>query len=121
MKCALSPPALVDELHVDLNTLVTGEAKYLHYGPLLKYAAREPNGAAIMRYLLEQGADQTIAAADSTTRTKGCARNIGAAEVIEVPKLWSKAKDKLARLLACVPGVALAQQIKPVTVVTSLM
>jgi hypothetical protein len=79
---------LVDELHLDVNAMDVDQEKTMHYGPPLNYAAREPNGAAVVKWLLEKGADPNVTSADGTTRAEDWARDMKADKVLEVLKAW---------------------------------
>jgi len=88
---------LVDELGLDVNQM-DEPAPYSflsHYGTPIHYAARWPTGAAVVKWLLEKGADPTIKNtadpgmpwdAEHWAKVKGCD------EVLKVIQEWKKAK-----------------------------
>lgn len=73
---------LVDELHLDVNALDGNELKPNHWGPPLNYAAKEPNGAAVVKWLLDKGADPNTATANM--RPEQLAKSVSADQVLQV-------------------------------------
>jgi hypothetical protein len=73
---------LVDELKLDVNTLDSDDVKAKHWGPPLNYAAKEKNGAAVVRWLLTKGADPQLNSAGGL-KAADIAKSFKATDVLE--------------------------------------
>jgi hypothetical protein len=81
---------LVDELHVDVNAMDTDVDRMWRYGTPLHYAAKERYGAAVVKWLLEKGADPSILSPDGRMRPEDWARTPDRKEVLEVFSSWKE-------------------------------
>ena len=75
---------LVDELKLDVNAMDSDVAKLHHFGTPLNYAVRQRNGAAVVKWLLQKGADPMLKGLDATMDPKEIAQSKGFSDIVEV-------------------------------------
>jgi len=83
---------LVDELKLDVNQLDTDVNRgWLHFGTPINYAARRENGARVVEWLLEKGADPRIKCLEEPgIDAERYARMCGSEEVVELILRWKR-------------------------------
>lgn len=75
---------LVDELRLDVNASDSDVAKSNHHGTPLNYAVRQREGAAVVQWLLQKGANPSLKGLDSTMTPSEIAESHGFADIVEV-------------------------------------
>ncbi|PVI01210.1 hypothetical protein DM02DRAFT_613827 [Periconia macrospinosa] len=73
---------LVDDLKLNVNAMDSDAAKPYHFGTPLNYAVRQRNGAAVVRWLLQKGADPTLKGLDATMGPQEIARSNGFTDIV---------------------------------------
>ncbi|KAH6889339.1 hypothetical protein B0T10DRAFT_51403 [Thelonectria olida] len=82
---------LVDEVKLDINALDTDIALHAwHWGPPISYAAGKPQGEAVVRWLLQKGADPTIKNLQSHSDAEEVARSLNCSKTAEVISRWKR-------------------------------